>query len=147
MLRYARSKAVNTGCRYYVIFDGVDRRVILLQAAREENAGPPSLDMNLDVGQGERDTQVFDEPGDIRSVEVEKKIYSLPDGVLFENVIIADVDSADFGDETIMMLSFYPNGTSLGADVTIADERDRRFFITVAAISGSVRVHEESDDD
>ncbi len=151
MLRYAHSKAVNTGCRYHVIFDGVDRRVILLQAAREDNAGPPSLDINPDDGQAEPDIQVpekvLDEPADTRSAEAEKKIYSLPDGVLFENVIIADIDSADFGDEVIMMLSFYPNGTSLGAEVTIADERERRFFITVAAISGSVRVHEESDDD
>ncbi len=52
MLRYAHSKAVNTGCRYHVIFDGVDRRVILLQAAREDNAGPPPLDINPDDGQG-----------------------------------------------------------------------------------------------
>ncbi len=151
MLRYARSKAVNTGCQYHVVFDGVDRRVIMLQAKPEDDSGSRSLDMPLDGGQGELEAQrleqVFDDSDGARSAEAEQKIYPLPDGVLFENVFIAGIDSEDLGDEMIMMLSFYPNGTSLGADVTIADERGRRFFIAVAALSGSVHVYEEPDDD
>jgi len=150
MLRYARSKAVNTGCRYHVIFDGVGRRVILLQASREDSDGPSSPDMDPDAGGEEPDAripgQMFSEPDGFRKVETEKKFYSLPDGVFFENVIVADIESAGFGDDMIMMLSFYPNGTSLGAEVTIADERGRRYFITVSPLSGSVRVDEESDD-
>ena len=61
-------------------------------------------------------------------------------------MIIADIDSEDLGDEAIMMLTFYPNGTNQGAVVTIADKRGRSYFITVAPVSGSVRVDEEEDD-
>jgi len=148
MLRYARSKAVNTGCRYHVIFDGVGRRVILLQASPEDSTGSLSSDMNLDVGQDEPDTRLPEQgfDADVPMPEPEKKEYPLPDGVFFENVIIADIDSEELGDEMIMMLSFYPNGTSLGALLTIADKRDRRYFIAVSPLSGSVRVDEESDD-
>ena len=45
-----------------------------------------------------------------------------------------------------MMLTFYTNGTNLGSVVTIADERGRRYSITIEPVSGSVRVNEESDD-
>lgn len=148
MLRYARSKAVNTGCRYHVIFDGVGRRVIVLQARPEDNFGSSTPAVNPDAGQDEPDGgmlgQLFDD--DARAVEMEKKEYPLPDGVFFENVTIGDIDSQDMGDEMIMMLSFYPNGTSQGAVLTIADARERRYFITVSSLSGSVRVDEETDD-
>jgi hypothetical protein len=148
MLRYARSKAVNTGCRYRVIFDGVGRRVIMLQAPPGNNFDSAAPAMDPDAVQDEPDGgilgQLFDD--EARAVEMEKKEYPLPDGVFFENVTIADIDSEDMGDEMIMMLSFYPNGTSLGAVVTIADERERRYFITVSPLSGTVRVNEDSDD-
>ena len=151
MLRYARSKAVNTGCRYHVIFDGIKQRVILLQAASEQSATPQPLDTGLDTGRFDGDLQVpeseLDDVNDVHSVELEKKVYPLPDGVFFDNMIIADVDSADLGDEMIMMLSFSPNGTSLGAILTISDKRGRLYFITIEPVSGSVRVNEESEDD
>ena len=79
-------------------------------------------------------------------VKLEKKIYPLPDGVLFENMIIADIDSEYIGDDAIMMLTFYPNGTNQGAVVTISDKRGRRYFVTVEPVSGSVHVNEEEDD-
>jgi prepilin-type N-terminal cleavage/methylation domain-containing protein len=150
MLRYARSKALNTGCAYHVIFDGIKRRVILLQAAPEDSFSPqlPALDVDAALPGG--DAQVpedFDDGGAVQQTEPEQKHYPLPDGVLFENVIIADVDSASLGDEMIMMLTFYPSGISPGGVVTIADERGRHYFITIEAVSGSVRVHEESDDE
>ena len=151
MLRYARSKAVNTGCRYHVIFDGIKQRVILLQSVSEQSVAPQLPDTGLDTDRFDGDLQipetVLDDIDDVRSVEFEKKVYPLPDGVFFDNVIIADVNSADLGDEMIMMLSFSPNGTSLGAVLTIADERGRRYFITVEPVSGSVRVDEEPEDD
>lgn len=150
MLRYARSKAVNTGSAYYVIFDGIKRRVILLQAAPEDSSSPqlPALDIDAGLPVGDaRLPEDFDDVAAGQQTEPEQKHYPLPDGVLFENVIIADVDSASLGDEMIMMLTFYPNGTSPGGVVTIADERGRLYFITIEALSGSVRVNEESDDD
>jgi Tfp pilus assembly protein FimT len=150
MLRYAHSKAVNTGCAYHVIFDGVKRRVILLQAVPEDRSSPQLPAIDIDAGWFGGDAQVpedFDGAGAVQQTEPEQKHYPLPDGVLFENVVIADVDSAGLGDELIMMLTFYPNGTNLGGVVTIADERQRRYFITIEAVSGSVRVNEESDDD
>jgi len=149
MLRYARSKAVNTGCAYHVIFDRAERRVILLQAASEESSTPQPPGMEMGAGQPGFDMQIpddFDDGGAVQQAEPEQKHYPLPDGVFFENVIIADVDSAGFGDEMVMMLTFYTNGTNLGGVVTIADERNRRFSITIEPVSGSVRVHEESDD-
>jgi type II secretory pathway pseudopilin PulG len=149
MLRYARSKAVNTGCAYHVIFDRAERQVILLQAASEEGSSPQPPGMDLGAGQPGLDMQIpddFDVAGAVQQAEPEQKHYPLPDGVFFENVIIADVDSADFGDEMVMMLTFYTNGTNLGSVVTIADERNRRYSITIEPVSGSVRVNEESDD-
>ena len=150
MLRYARSKAVNTGCAYHVIFDGIKRRVILLQAAPEDSASPQLPALDSDAGWFGGDALVpedFDGAGAAQQAELEQKHYPLPDGVFFDNVIIADVDSAGLGDEMIMMLTFYPNGTSLGGVVTIADERGRLYFITIESLSGSVRVNEESDDE
>jgi hypothetical protein len=150
LLRYARSKAVNTGSAYYVIFDGIQRRVILLQAAPEDNSSPqlPALDIDAGLPGGDAALQEdLDAVGAVQHTEPEQKDYPLPDGVLFENVIIADVDSASMGDEMIMMLTFSPSGISPGGVVTIADEHDRRYFITIEAVSGSVRVNEESDDE
>jgi prepilin-type N-terminal cleavage/methylation domain-containing protein len=149
MLRYARSKAVNTGCAYHVIFDRAERRVILLQAASEEGSSPQPPGMDMGAVQSGLDMQIpddFDAAGAVQQAEPEQKHYPLPDGVFFENVIIADVDSAGLGDEMVMMLTFYTNGTNLGSVVTIADERDRRYSITIEPVSGSVRVNEESDD-
>ena len=151
MLRYARSKAVNSGCRYHVVFDGIERRVILLQARQDDEVVSSSFDADMDEGWFGRDDEVSEEEEDdfdrMRSVEQEKKISPLPDGVFFENVIIDDVYSEDLGDEMIMMLTFQPNGMSLGASITIADERERRYFITVEPVIGSVRVDEEEEDD
>jgi prepilin-type N-terminal cleavage/methylation domain-containing protein len=149
MLRYARSKAVNTGCAYHVIFDRAERRVILLQASSEEVSAPQPPGMDIGAGRSGLDTRIpddFDDGGAAQQTEPEQKHYPLPDGVFFENVIIADVDSASLGEEMVMMLTFYTNGTNPGGVLTIADERDRRYFITIEPLSGSVRVHEESDD-
>ncbi len=149
MLRYARSKAVNTGCAYHVIFDRAERRVILLQASSEEVYTPQPPGMDIGAGRSGLDTRIpddFDDGGAVQQTEPEQKHYPLPDGVFFENVIIADVDSASLGEEMVMMLTFYTNGTNPGGVLTIADERDRRYFITIEPLSGSVRVHEESDD-
>jgi prepilin-type N-terminal cleavage/methylation domain-containing protein len=151
MLRYARSIAVNSGCGYHVVFDGTKRRVILLQARQDDEFASSSIDTDMDEGWFDRDDDVSEpEEADfdrMRASEPEKKIYLLPDGVFFENVIIDDVDSEDLGDEMIMMLTFQPNGMSLGASITIADERERRYFITVEPVIGSVRVDEEEEDD
>ena len=149
MLRYARSKAVNTGCAYHVIFDRAERRVILLQASSEEVSTPQPPGMDIGAGRSGLDTRIpddFDDGGAAQQAEPEQKHYPLPDGVFFENVIIADVDSASLGEDMVMMLTFYTNGTNTGGVVTIADERDRRYFITIEPLSGSVRVNEESDD-
>jgi len=150
LLRYARSKAVNSGCLYHVIFDGVERRVILLQASADDMFTSQSSGTAVDVDWREQDDSIEEQDDDYydseRSSEQEKKIYPLPDGVFFENVTIDDVESEDLGDEMIMMLTFYPNGMSRGAFLTIADERGRQFFITVEAAIGSVRVDEEEDD-
>lgn len=149
MLRYARSKAVNSGSRYHVIFDGGSRRVIMRQGSAEDmpgrqsssaafDAGPPGLDEALPEGFDGVDAGAA-------PAETEMREYLLPDGVFFENVVIADIDSAGFGDDVVMMLTFYPSGMSPGAVVTIADERGRRFFIIVDTIAGGVRVNEEED--
>jgi len=149
MLRYARSKAVNSGCRYHVVFDGVERRVILLQASADDMFTSHS-DTAVDVDWREQDDSIEEQDDDYydreRSPEQEKKIYPFPDGVFFENVIIDDVASEDLGDEMIMMLTFHPNGMSLGVSLTIADKRGREFFITVEPVIGSVRVDEEEED-
>ncbi len=97
MLRYARSKAVNTGCRYYVIFDGSKRRVILLQGAREDMSGRQPTDPDYEPGLFSRLKPAADEADDLderRPAEAEMKSYALPDGVFFENVVVADMDSA-----------------------------------------------------
>jgi len=150
MLRYARSKAVNTGCRYHVIFDGGTRRVILLQGRPEDMSGRPASGGAFDAGLSGGDTPLpegFDgaDAGPDQT-EAEMREYFLPDGVFFENVIIADIDSAGIGAHEVMMLTFYPSGMSPGALVTIADKRGRRFFISVDTIAGNVRVDEEQDD-
>jgi prepilin-type N-terminal cleavage/methylation domain-containing protein len=148
MLRYARSKAVNTGTGYHVIFDGIDRRVILLQAASDEMDSPRPAAMDDEPERLGRNVRTPEDDFDdtMRTTEQEKKIYALPDGVRFDNVLIADVDSASLGDEVVMMLTFLPNGTSQGAYLTIADQRDRRYYIAVDPVSGSVRVDEDPDD-
>jgi len=149
MLRYARSKAVNSGSRYHVIFDNGSRRVIMRQGSPEEMHGRQSSAGDFDAGPAGLDEPLpegFDgAAAGAAPSEPEMREYALPDGVFFENVVIADIDSAGFGDDVAMMLTFYPSGMSPGAVVTIADERGRRFFITVDTIAGSVRVHEEQD--
>jgi prepilin-type N-terminal cleavage/methylation domain-containing protein len=145
MLRYARSKAVNTGCRYHVMFDGGGRRVIFLQGSLEDMAGRQSSGGGFADGDGPLPDGLEGADAAAGPAEQEMREYLLPEGVFFENVAIADIESAGFGDEAVMLLTFYPSGMSPGAVVTIADERGRRFFITVDTIAGGVRVDQEQD--
>lgn len=149
LLRHARSKAVNTGCRYHVLFDRAGRRVVLLQAALEDMSGRQPMDPEYEPGLFARNDPIADMLAELeadRTSETEMKEYPLPDGVLFENLVIAGIDSAGLDDDTVMMLTFYPGGVNSGAFVTVADERGRRYFVSVDAIGGSVRVNEEEDD-
>ncbi|MBN1830325.1 MAG: GspH/FimT family pseudopilin [Deltaproteobacteria bacterium] len=123
VLRYARSQAVAEERVVTVRFD-LDARSVSFDASKDANSAA-----------GE------DAAGEKKSARV--KEYVLPDKIVIEKVRIGE-DAIDSGMATI---TFFPAGTSTGGTLVIADDRERRFQISVDFITGSVVIAEGAGDE
>ena len=70
------------------------------------------------------------------------KIFELPDDISISRVEIAEVVDANPGRESIYQLTFFPDGTTMGGEISIADEQGRSFIITVDFLTGIVSLEE-----
>ena len=139
-LRYSRSQAINTGSTYNTIFNTEENKVIVLKVP-----APPVPYSTETIAEMEE----FQESTDISSPQSQKtaiKEYALPDGVLFEQIIISDIDSQEEDEGGIYQISFSPNGSSRGGEIILADKKERMYRITVNRITGVVTIAEAEEE-
>ena len=139
-LRYSRSQAVNTGSTYNTIFDTGKNRVVVLQIP-----APLAPDLNVNNNETEEDPEEIESSTRLPRKEI--KTYPLPDGIIFEQIIVADIDSSEQEEDGIYQITFSPNGTSRGGEIILTDKKERRIRIRVNPITGVVIVAEEDDED
>jgi len=130
-LRYARSQAVNRSQPYSVIFDRGHRRVVIRGIPQ-----PPPPDL------------AAEEPGTDAEQAAEEakkrpeiKVVSLPEGITFKEITVGDNETAAPKEE-LMQMVFFPDGTSQGGELVLADSRDRKFRVSVAFLTGVVTLEE-----
>jgi prepilin-type N-terminal cleavage/methylation domain-containing protein len=139
-LRYSRSQAINTGSIYNTIFNTEENKVIVLKVPAPLVPYPAETIAEMEE---------FKESTDIsspQSQKVEIKEYALPDGVLFERIIISDIDSHEEEEGGIYQISFSPDGGSRGGEIILADKKERMYRITVNRITGVVTIAEAEED-
>ncbi len=140
-LRYSRSQAVNTGSIYNTIFDTENNRVIVMQIP-----SPPAPNLTGRDNEAEEDPEETDFPA-IKQQKKELKTYPFPDGIVFKQILIADIDSREEEEDGIYQISFSPGGSSTGGKIILADEKERMYQITVNSMTGVVTVKENEEDD
>jgi general secretion pathway protein H len=143
-LRYARSKAVNTSRQYNVIFDTEKNRVIVLSLP--ESAVSLAMNSNDAADDEEIDGEGPEETGEHKEPAREVKIFDLPEGITFIKFTIGDTAFDQEEGKGIYQMAFFPNGTSQGAEVIIADVRERAFLIGVDFLTGVVSVEEQTEE-
>lgn len=143
-LRYARSRAVNTGRLYYAVFDAEKNRVIIV----------PSLDpagFNMGEHDNATDEEAYQEEDGAKAAfgkgaAPEIKIYPLPDGITFEKITIGEMSDEDEEGDEIYQMTFFPNGTSQGCEVILTDTKERMFLIAVNFMTGVVSFEDQTDE-
>jgi general secretion pathway protein H len=143
-LRYAKSQAVNTGHQYNVILDVERNRVIVVRLSH-----PKSLDiMTQDNTTVEEDSLDEEETNlsVIGEMTQQIKICPLPDEITFSKITIADEDPDDEEGDEIYQMAFFPNGTAQGAEIILADSKERTYRIGVHFLTGVVSVAEQTDE-
>ena len=144
-LRYARSKAVNTGRTYHAIFDMAKNRMIVVPSSR----GSVYDMLDSDNGTFEDEEENSREPvleGKDNMLQ-QARIYNLPKSVIFEKVVVGDIESDSGEDDEIYQAAFFPNGTSQSVEIVITDPREQRFIVSVDFITGVVSIAEQLEDE
>ena len=139
-LRYSRSQAVNTGSTYNTIFNTEENKVIVLKVPEPLVFDPTGI---IDE---EEEFQEVTDTSSPQSQKPEIKGYALPDGIIFEQIIISDIDSQEEDEGGIYQISFSPNGGSRGGEIILADKKERMYRITVNRITGVVTVAEAEEE-
>ncbi len=143
VLRYARSQAAGTGWLFNVIFD-TEKKIVYVVKTR-----PPSSKSLYDDNETEDEPEEGDDEDDRPqgdSAQAEIRSYPLPENILISKVVIGATESSAEEGEGIYQLTFFPNGTSQGADIVLADEKERSYNIHVDFMSGVVSLAEQTDE-
>ncbi len=114
-LRYARSRSASEKASYGAKFIFDENRMIL---RKYRGMTPPQTD---------------DAPEDTEAPQ----IYDLPEGVRLEKGVTA---RGKIFDAEPFFIFFSPTGASSGGSITLTDEKERRFQISVDFITGIINV-------
>ena len=115
-MRYARSQAVSEQHGRVAIFDFEMRRMVIFAGADL----PPEY-----------------RPDDLPLEKAEMR-YELPAQVFFEQAFSGDEELA----AGLFQVAFFPNGSSTGGKLILANEGGRRFVIEIDFITGLARLEE-----
>jgi len=132
-LRYARSQATSESTAYVVLFD-LDRDRLTIEAGQVV----PNEDKDNEAADGSQNSGQSNERADGTQGRGRSKVYDLPEGVKFEKAL-SDEDEVDSG---IFRIVFFPNGGSSGGEVFLHNDRERRYYILVDFVTGTVRLGE-----
>ena len=136
-LRWARSQALSTGKIYNAVFDCGGERLIISDYAAFLGSDP----LKPAQSPSDQDKQNISDSAAAAQKPV-LKIFELPDDIFISRVEIAEVVDANPGRESIYQLTFFPDGTTMGGEISIADEQGRSFIITVDFLTGIVSLEE-----
>ena len=145
-LRHAKSQAVNSGRMSSVIFDNREKKRLIVVSARR---APASVDADneSDEDYSEDLSQSEDAlAAQAAALQRQVKIYDLPEDIFLRKITIGAVEEEPSEDEGIYQMTFFPNGTSQGGEILLADSRDRVFQIEVDFLTGDVFVAEQIEE-
>ena len=137
-MRWARSQALSSGKTYNAVFDCKEQRVIISDYAGAMNTDIMKLVQTAGGGAGQKEPENSDAAMPQRML----KIFELPEDIFISRIEIADVLDANPGEQSIYQLTFFPDGTTMGGEITIADEQKRSFIISVDFLTGIVSLEE-----
>lgn len=132
-LRHARSQAAAEKATFVAVFDFDANRLVILS--------PPGSPPTTGDVPGEQRGAVDGRPGDPPDENGQPgrtKAYRLPEGVKLAKATAREGDV----DGRIFRIVFFPSGGSSGGEVTMANERGRRYSIRVDFITGAVQLAE-----
>jgi general secretion pathway protein H len=133
-LRYARSQAASEKATYVALFDFDKNRLVIIDPSispTEKRDVPVNSKKAVDTALGEPPEHEKDRPGGL-------KAYDLPDGVK----LATGVSREDDVNSGLFRVFFFPSGGSSGGEITVANERGRRYRIRVDFITGTVQLSE-----
>ena len=137
-MRWTRSQAMSSGKIYNAIFDCNEQRIII-----SDYAGAVGTDItNLAQSAGDGKEPDEQENSGAAMPKQTLKIFELPEDISISRIEIADVVDDNPGEESIYQLTFFPDGTTMGGEITIGDENKRSFIITVDFLTGIVSLEE-----
>jgi type II secretion system protein H len=133
-LRYARSQAASEKATYVALIDFDKNRLVIIKPsnpAAEKRDIPVNNRQAVDTALGEPPENEKDRPGGL-------KAYDLPDGVK----LAKGVSREDDVHSGLFRVLFFPSGGSSGGEITVANQRGRRYRIHVDFITGTVQLSE-----
>ncbi len=132
-LRYARSQAAAEKATYTALFDfDKNRLVVIAPIPSPAKGGVPASDREA------ANRRAGEPPEEERGLQGGGRAYRLPDGVKLAKGVSreGDVHSGLF------RVSFFPSGGSSGGEITVANERGRKYRIQIDFITGTVQLSE-----
>ena len=135
-LRYARSQAVNKSQVYSVIIDREHAQVVIRSFPK------PVTQPSEEAAQEEFITEE-DAAEDLKKVANEVKLVPLADGVSFQEISIGGQEFTG-GREELPQMIFFPDGTSQGGEIVLANNREQAFTVGVDFLTGVVTIAEKT---
>jgi general secretion pathway protein H len=133
-LRYIRSHAASEKTTYVALFDFDKNRLVIANLAvpaAEKGDLPVNNQAAPDKALGESQENEKDRPDGI-------KVYDLPDGIR----LIKGVSRGGDVNSGLFRVLFFPNGGSSGGEITVANERGRKYRIQIDFVTGTVQLSE-----
>lgn len=133
-LRYARSQAVNRAQPYSVIFDQEHGRLVI-------RGIPRPIPLPDQAAQEAEPEEIAADAAEAAAQQPEIKIVAFPEGITLKKITVGGSEITGAKDE-LAQLVFYPDGTSQGGELVLADSRDRQYQVNVAFLTGVVTIEE-----
>lgn len=133
-LRYMRSHAASEKTTCAALFDFDRNRLVLASSAASALAREDFPIGNREAFDGALAAppdNEKDRPGGV-------KIYKLPDGLKLARAVSREGDFSS----GLFRIFFFPSGGSSGGEITVANERGRKYKINVDFITGTVQLSE-----
>jgi general secretion pathway protein H len=137
-LRYARSQAVNKAQAYSVIFDREHAQIVIRGIPK-----PVTVTLPLDDTAQEEAATEEDTAEDRKAVVNELKVVPVAEGVTFQEISIGGQEVTG-GKEELPQMIFFPDGTSQGGDIVLANNREQAFTVSVDFLTGVVTIAEKT---
>jgi general secretion pathway protein H len=135
-LRYARSQAVNKSQAYSVIIDREHAQVVIRSIPKPVTQPPEEAAQEEFTAEDTSDE-------DQKEVADEVKLVPVAEGVSFDEISIGGQEFSG-GREELPQMIFFPDGTSLGGEIVLANNREQAITVGVDFLTGVVTIAEKT---